>query len=435
MASILIAEDDPTSARYLSLVLADLGHEVRNAADGLEALLALEESLSDLVITDLQMPRMGGIELLERVRERWPGLPVVLISVVEDVETVVTAVQRGAVNYLLKPCSPDRIGDAVGKALRGRPPALPEGGGPLAAIIGRSRAMVDLRRTIELAVRSDLPVLITGRTGTGKELVARAIHAASNLASGPFVAHNSATMPRELLDSVLFGHVRGAFTGADRDSTGLLQEADGGVLFLDELEAMSLELQAKLLRVLDDGEARPVGSTKTYHVSVRFLAATNHDPRELICDGSLREDLYYRLHGVEIRLPTLAERLDDLPLLVAHFLGERHPGCTRKAMAALREYSWPGNVRELRNVLNAAKSCAPERALDPGDLALPATSERTDGKGLDARPGSLRDAELEMILRTLRASGGNLSRAAKALGIDRSTLRRKLAGRSGSGTG
>lgn len=307
--------------------------------------------------------------------------------------------------------------------------------GPLAAIIGKSRAMVDLRHTIELAARSDVPALIIGRTGTGKELAARAIHAASSLASRPFVAHNSATSPRDLFDSLVFGQVRGAFTGAERDSKGLLQEADGGVLFLDELEAMSLELQAKLLRVLDDGEARPVGSTRTYHVSVRFLAATNHDPREMVCDGSLREDLYYRLRGIEIRLPTLAERLEDLGLLVAHFLGERHPGCTREAMEALRSHPWPGNVRELRNVLSVARARAPERAIEPGDLALPATTERTDGKGLDARAGSLRDAEIKIILRTLRASGGNLSRAAKALGIDRSTLRRKLAERSGGATG
>jgi DNA-binding NtrC family response regulator len=423
---ILIAEDDPTSARFLSLALAHLGHEVRHAKDGAEALLALEEFPADLILTDLQMPCMGGIELLGRVRERWPGLPVIVITVVEEVETIVSAVQRGAINYLLKPCSAERIGDAVAKALR-RPPSLPRGGGPLAAIIGGSRAILEARRAIELAAQCDVPVLITGRTGTGKELAARAIHADSSLASGPFIAHNGATTTRELFDSVLFGHVRGAFTGADRDSEGLLQAAHGGVLFLDELEALLPELQAKLLRVLDDGEARPVGSPKSYHVSVRFLAATNRDPGEMLREGSLRDDLYYRLRGIEIRMPTLAERLEDLPLLVDHFLGEQHPGCTREGMAALRSHPWPGNVRELRYVLQAAKARAPERALEPGDLALPTTTAIT---GVGDRCGTLRDAELEVIQRTLRAFGGNLSGTAKALGIDRSTLRRKLAERS-----
>jgi two-component system NtrC family response regulator len=308
-----------------------------------------------------------------------------------------------------------------------RAAALRERADPLAAIIGGSRVILDLRRRIDSAARSEIPVLISGRTGTGKELAARAIHALSSLAGGPFVAHNCATTPRELFDSVLFGHVRGAFTGANRDSRGLLREADGGVLFLDELETMSLDLQAKLLRVLDDGEARSLGSTKTYRVSVRFLSATNRDPREMVGNGTLRADLYYRLHGIEVHLPPLVERLEDLPLLVAHFLGERHPGCTPEAMNALRSHAWPGNVRELRNVLHAARVLAAEREIELGDLALPAITDEPES----ARPGTLRAAELELIERTLRASGGNLSLAARTLGIDRSTLRRKLTERSG----
>ncbi len=439
MGSILIVEDDASSAQYLVLALRDMGHKVRHAPDGLAAVLSLEESVPDLVITDLQMPRMDGIELLGRIRERWQGLPVILISVVGEVETVVSAVKHGAVNYLLKPCSPQRIADAVEKALRARLPPPSAGLDALGRIVGKSRGMVEVRHAIELAARSDLPVLLTGATGTGKELAARASHALSKLAAGPFLAHNCATTPRELFDSVLFGHVRGAFTGADRDCAGLLREADGGVLFLDELEAMTFELQAKLLRVLDDGESRPVGGTKSYHVSVRFLAATNRDPQEMIREGTLRQDLYYRLRGIEIHLPPLAQRLEDLPLLVAYFLGRERPACTLAALDVLRAHPWPGNVRELKNVLLAARARATDREIEPGDLGLEYAARLPRASDVQAGTptsglGSLREAEQDIVERTLRAFGGNRSRTAKALGIDRSTLRRMLARKAGERT-
>jgi len=277
-----------------------------------------------------------------------------------------------------------------------------------------------------------VPVLITGETGTGKELVARAIHRYSRLVDGPFVSHNCAVMPRDLFESAFFGHRRGSFTGADRDHAGLLVEAHGGVLFLDEVQALLYEHQAKLLRVLDDGDVTPVGGTKPRQVDVRFLAATNRDPRRMIADGSLREDLYYRLRGFEIALPSLRDRRGDIPMLAAHFLGERAEGFAPEALEALERAPWPGNVRQLRNaVLAAGAASAGARiglrhlALDRASAPAPGASAAA-GNGADALRGTLRDVERRAIVQAHEDASGNRSAAARALGIDRSTLRRKL---------
>ncbi len=427
MASILVVEDDPASARYLALVLREEGHEVRCVENGCLGLLAAEERLPDLVVTDLRMPEMNGLELLAHLQERWKALPVILASVEEDIEQAVLAVRGGAMNYLLKPCAPERIRGAMAQALAGRP-ALPETGcGGLEEIVGRSRCMVEVRHAVVLASRSDAPVLITGRTGTGKEVVARMIHRLSSRSSGPFVIHNCALTPKDLFDSVLFGHRRGAFTGADRDQRGLLAQADGGVFFLDELEAMDLALQAKLLRVLDDGEIRPLGSTEVQHVSVRFLAATNQDPLSLIRGGALREDLYWRLKGLEIHLPPLVNRTEDIPLLASHFLGSSHPGLTAGALSALLGHSWPGNVRELKHAVQNAACRAPVRLIEPRDLELQPVEWEDVPRPETKRAGSLKQAEYELIRSALEVCHGNKSQAAERLGIDRSTLRRKLA--------
>jgi two-component system NtrC family response regulator len=293
--------------------------------------------------------------------------------------------------------------------------------------------MVEVRHRVTLAARSNVPILITGDTGTGKELVARAIHATSASASGSFVPHNCAVSPRDLFDSQFFGHRKGAFTGADQDHLGLLREADGGMLFLDELETLDLMFQAKLLRVLDDGEVRPVGSEKSYRVAVRFVAATNRAPRSMLADGSLREDLYYRLRGFEIQLPRLAERRQDIPALARYFL-DGAPEPTAEAMALLEAGPWPGNVRELRNAVVRAVAVANGRAIEPDHL--PSGLETAGDEALETSPHragelqevslSLRDVERRAILEAMERCGGNRSKAARMLEIDRSTLRRKL---------
>ncbi len=424
---VLVVDDQPAAAQFLRLLLEQQGHEVALAANGVEALALLEQHAYDLVLSDLDMPEMDGLELMHRVRQRWPDLPVVAVTAFSDVSKVVEVVQLGAIDYLLKPAQPAAVLSTVRRALATRPKrdvprSIPE-------LVGSSRAILEVRHRVTLAAGSSVPVLITGETGTGKELVARAIHRYSRLAEGPFVSHNCAVMPRDLFESAFFGHRRGAFTGADREHAGLLVEADGGLLFLDEVQALLYEHQAKLLRVLDDGEVTPVGGTRPRQVDVRFLAATNRDPQRMLEEGTLREDLYYRLRGFEIALPPLRERRTDIPLLAAHFLGERAEGFAADALEALERAPWPGNVRQLRNAVLAAAAASSglrigvrHLALDRETAALPAAS----GEGAQVLRGTLRDVERRAIQQALEDHTGNRSAAARSLGIDRSTLRRKM---------
>ena len=430
--SILVAEDEPASGEYLKLLLDELGFTVRLVTNGVEALLALEAGAYDLVVTDLRMPSMDGFELLRHLGQRWPGLPAIVLTANEDVSDVIEAVRLGAVNYLIKPATPNGVGSAVERALltRSRSPmtdsSVPE-------LIGRSKAMVEIRHRVLMAARSDVHVLVTGDTGTGKELVSRAIHTHSGLAKGPFVAHNCALSPSDLFESEFFGHRRGAFTGADRDRRGLLREAHEGVLFLDELETLDLGFQAKLLRVIDDGEVRPVGAERAERVNVRFVAATNRESQVMIDEGSLREDLYYRLRGIEIRLPALAERREDIPLLIAHFDRPDEAGFTPEAIEALCGAPLPGNIRQLRNLVQGARAAA--GAAPVGRLHLPmdqlvgAVPQEPTGTGAEGVPRgvSLRELERRAIVQALADCEGNRTRAAKLLDIDRSTLRRKMA--------
>lgn len=425
--AILVAEDEPSSAEYLRLLLEGRGHSVRLAANGVEALLALESHAFDLVITDLRMPSMDGFELLSHLAQRWPDLPAIVLTANEEIEDVVEAVRLGAVNYLLKPATPASVGAAIDRALLTRKrtsvarSTVPE-------LVGTSRAMVEVRHRVLMAARSDVHVLVTGATGTGKELVSRAIHTHSGLARGPFVAHNCALSPSDLFESEFFGHRRGSFTGADRDRRGLLREAHEGVLFLDELETLDLGFQAKLLRVIDDGEVRPVGAEKAERVSVRFVAATNREARTMIDEGSLREDLYYRLRGIEIKLPTLAERREDIPLLVAHFDKPGSSGFTPEAIETLYRADLPGNVRQLRNLVQGARAAAGDAIVGVRHLAIEPgrpMSRASDGDGVP-RGVTLREIERRAIVQALEDCDGNRSQAAKSLDIDRSTLRRKM---------
>jgi DNA-binding NtrC family response regulator len=426
---ILVVDDEPASRQFLTFLLQENDYQVQSSRNGVEALIRLESAMPDLIITDLQMPVMDGLELLEHARQRWPELPVVLISVVEEIATVVEAVKLGAANYLIKPATPAAVLATLAKAFRPAAPVV-EPSAPCPEIVGISKGIVEARHLVALACKSDVNVLICGRTGTGKELVARAIHRCSRQAGAPFVAVNCAAIPPDLFESQFFGHKKGAFTGADQDHSGLLVRVDGGILLLDELESLSPTHQAKLLRVIDDGEVRPVGSTAVRSVCVRYLASTNVEPRTMLADGTLREDLFYRLRGFEIRLPPLAGRQEDIPLLAEHFLGGRGAGFTQRALVALAVHSWPGNVRELRNLIESAHALAAGQPIDLLHLPFPRTE--SEGAASDSAVGAIRKAatlketERQAILLALEEHDGKISRAARALGIDRSTLRRKM---------
>jgi DNA-binding NtrC family response regulator len=430
--SLLVVEDERSAREYLRLLLEEEGYRATLAADGVEAMVALEREAFDVLISDLHMPKMGGLELLAFTKQRWPAMPVIVITAASEASEIVEAVQLGATNYLVKPAPPAAVMAAIEKAVAARtsPTTEPLASGSMSELVGGSRQMVEIRHQVAMAARSDVPVLITGQTGTGKELVARALHRHSSVASGPFVPHNCAVSPQDLFESEFFGHRRGSFTGADRDHTGLLVQADSGVLFLDELEALPLPHQAKLLRVLDDGELRPVGSERSLQVSVRFLAATNLDPHAMLAAGSLREDLYYRLRGFEIALPPLAERREDIPQLAQHFLGEGDPGLTNEAIDVLCGAAWPGNVRQLRNLVRAARAAAGDSRIGARHLPLDRSAGRDPGAGSPAaelpQGATLKDLEQRAILQALEDCSGNRTQAAKQLDIDRSTLRRKL---------
>jgi len=383
---VLVVDDDPCAANYLALVLQDARYIVKTAATGGQALRALEQGLPAVAFLDLQMPEMDGLELLTKIKERWPTLPVVMITVEEDISTVVDAVQRGATNYLVKPAAPAIILAATARAIARNSRRVHSERDAACEVVGTSPAIVHVRQRVALAARTDVNVIITGETGTGKELVSRAIHRLSPQSTGPFIAHNCALLPAEMFDSEFFGHRRGAFTGADRDRVGLLQRAHDGVLFLDELECLSPANQSKLLRVLDDGEIRPVGADLTRLVSVRYFAATNRPPEIMLCERELRDDLYYRLGGFEIRLPPLRDRTEDIASLVEHFLRGSGNALTRQALQALERYSWPGNVRQLRNVLQAAKGVATGEFIDLPHLELGWATARSE------RPSSIQGA-------------------------------------------
>jgi two-component system response regulator HydG len=431
--AILVAEDERASGQYLKLLLEEMGYEVRLAENGVEALLALEARTFDLVITDLRMPSMDGFELLTHLGQRWPNLPAIVLTANEEVSDIIDAVRLGAVNYLLKPATPGSVGSAVERALLTRQRSV-VADSSVPELIGSSKPMVEVRHRVLMAARSDVHVLVTGDTGTGKELVSRAIHTHSGLSKGPFVAHNCALSPSDLFESEFFGHRRGSFTGADRDRRGLLREAHEGVLFLDELETLDLGFQAKLLRVIDDGEVRPVGAERPERVNVRFVAATNRESQVMIDEGSCREDLYYRLRGIEIKLPALSARREDIPMLVAHFDRPDAAGFTPEALEALCRAPLPGNVRQLRNLVQGARAAAGEAAV--GMLHLPLDQIEggrppvsSGGMGAEGVPRgvSLREIERRAIVQALEDCAGNRTKAAKLLDIDRSTLRRKMA--------
>ncbi len=440
--SILIVDDEPGIRQLVSQILGDEGYETLAVASGEEALERLREELFDLMLLDLWLPGMDGLEVLRRLRQEGHTTPVIVISGHASGEQAVAAARAGARDFLEKPLSYDRVVLSVRNALhQARLEArVAESSGPSITLTGSSQVIRELRRQVVTAGASEGRVLITGPNGSGKEVVARMLHHHSRRAAGPFVAVNCAAIPSELIESELFGHLRGAFTGAVESKRGKFELADGGTLFLDEIGDMSLLTQAKVLRVLQEQRFTRLGGSKEIEVDVRVIAATNKNLEEEILEGRFRQDLFFRLNVIPIRVPPLAERLEDIPELVEEFVAEvsRSTGLkpkrfTADALRRLGEYPWPGNVRELRNVVERVMIMVPSQEIHAEDLAFlhgptAAAPPVPGGPGGAVLP--LREAreifEREYIRRALESCGGNVTRAAALLGLERSHLHRKL---------
>jgi two-component system, NtrC family, response regulator HydG len=443
---VLIVDDDAEMRDALGMFFAGEGHECELAADAAAALGVVERLSVDAVICDVRMEGMNGFELLDRVKRAHPALPVVVITAMGRIHDAVDAIKRGAFQYLTKPCDLDELRTIVAGAIEDRrrhalmesgpPSSLPPAATPSLELIGDGPAMRSLQARIDLVAASSAPVLVTGETGVGKELVARAVHARGPRRGKPFVAVNTSAIPQELLESEVFGHVRGGFTGAVQARKGLLTEAHGGTLLLDEIGDMPIGLQAKLLRVLQFGEVRPVGGDRTHQVDVRVIAATHRDLPSLVRDRRFREDLYFRLNVLPLFVPPLRDRPEDIPALAMHLLAEalqrapRSPVCAigPAALRALTDAPWPGNVRELASVIERAVVFAADATIDVKHLsalphAAPITPSPLLSFGSEA-PSTLRSLSRAYTEWVLVQTGGNRERAAEILGIDLSTLYR-----------
>jgi two-component system response regulator GlrR len=418
---ILLVDDDPDLLKLISLRLSSAGYRVRTADSGETALAALAIAPPGIVITDMRMPGIDGMQLFEAIHRQHPALPVIILTAHGTIPDAVNATQRGVFGFLTKPFDSQALLQKVAaaqklagdKVVAGDPGANEWRDG----IITRSAKMEDVLRQARLVAESDASVLIYGDSGTGKELLARAIHRASPRAAQPFVAVNVGAIPGDLLETELFGHARGAFTGAIQSHKGLFQAADGGTLLLDEIGDMPLPLQVKLLRVLQEGEVRPIGATQAIPVDVRVISATHRDLEEQRAHGRFREDLYYRLNVVALHLPPLAERREDIPLLSAHILrrlAERYrkpvPTLAPDAMALLVAAPWPGNVRQLLNLLEQAVALTPTPVI-PASVVQNALKE--DAAVLVPFEEARRSFERDYLARLLKITGGNVTQAAQ----------------------
>ena len=442
-ARVLVADDDPDIRELLADVLGQSGYDVVGAADGAAAVALLQHQLFDAALVDIWMPGMDGLRLLEQIKQHDPAIEVVMMTGDPMVTTAVQALKSGAYDYLVKPLNLDELQHLMSQVVEKRflsrelSALRRELGEQLAVkeLVGASPAMRRIKEVIARVAETDSPVLIEGESGTGKELVAAAIHRASPRAKKPFVPVNCGAIPDDLMESEFFGHVRGAFTGAVADALGLVRSAQGGTLFLDEVAELTPALQAKLLRVLQEKEIRPVGSTKTHSVDIRVIAATNRDLEAAIAQGDLRQDLFYRLNVVRITAPPLRERRGEVPALVACFirqLNERFhrdvQGITPEALAALTAYDFPGNVRELENFLERAYALGARGEITLADLPALETGNR--GASAAAAPDepipTLDDAERALIARALTRFRNNKDETARALGLTVRTLYRRL---------
>jgi two-component system response regulator AtoC len=442
---MLVVDDDARMRELVTKVLAREGYSVRPLARGQDVMQALEEGPAELVISDIRMPEMDGLTLLQEVKRVAPETSVLLMTAFGSIDTAVQAIKAGAYDYLTKPFKMDELIVVVRRAmeerrLRAEVQALREEVSTkynFTNILGKSKPMQDLFALIRKVAGSRTTVLVQGRSGTGKELVAKAIHYNSPRRDHPLVTINCSAIPRDLLESELFGHVKGAFTGAIAHKRGLFEESDGGSLFLDEIGELNPELQVKLLRVIQEHEIRRVGDTRTISVDVRLIAATNRDLVQAVKEGLFREDLYYRLNVIPITLPDLKDRADDIPLLATHFLTkygqEADPpidGISKEALRLLLEYDWPGNVRELENVIERAVILGRGPQILPEDLPAHLHTHPTrvpyQSKAASAHRPTLEDLERDYIATVLLETRWHQLRAAHILGIDRRTLYRKI---------
>ncbi|MBN2124814.1 MAG: sigma-54-dependent Fis family transcriptional regulator [Deltaproteobacteria bacterium] len=445
-SKVLVVDDDAAHRTMLRTLLTGWGYEVAEAEDGAVAVEQAQERPFDLVLMDIRMIKVSGLQALREIKAFNPAIPVIIMTAYSSVETALEALKNGAYDYLTKPLDFDELRLAMERAmdhtqLREENRRLRESLGAhfdRRNIIGRSEAMVRVLETVAQVAPSEATVLIAGESGTGKEMIAGAIYGNSPRRDGPFVKINCAAITETLLESELFGHEKGAFTGAHRRKEGRFVQAHGGTLFLDEISEMSLAMQVKLLRVLQEREVVRVGGEEVIRVDVRVLAATNRDLLEEIEAGRFREDLYYRLNVVNLVIPPLRERREDIPLLAKQFLDrfsegnrKRVRGFTPQAMDRLIKYEWPGNVRELMNAVERGVVLTRSEYLDEEDLPLAVLGEEealpaagTGGAPEESLP--LEEVERSTILRTLEAAGGNKSEAARRLGITRKTLHKKL---------
>ncbi|MEZ5828842.1 MAG: nitrogen regulation protein NR(I) [Hyphomicrobiales bacterium] len=463
--NILIADDDAAIRTVLNQALARAGYAPRATGNAATLWRWISQGEGDLVITDVIMPDESAFDLIPRVKKLRPDLPIIVMSAQNTFMTAITAAERGAYEYLPKPFDLNELVAVVSRALaepRKKAPRLAAEQSDGMPLIGRCPAMQDIYRVLARLTQTDLTVMITGESGTGKELVARALHEYGKRRNGPFVAINMAAIPRELIESELFGHEKGAFTGAQTRHVGRFEQAEGGTLFLDEIGDMPMEAQTRLLRVLQEGEYTTVGGRTPIRTNVRIIAATNRDLQQQIDQGLFREDLYYRLNVVPLRLPPLRERLEDIPDLVRHFLsiaekeGLPPKGFEAAAIERLKRYHWPGNIRELENLVRrlsaiyaqdivtiemveselatAARTPFPEDSEPSGDLSESVERYLADyfmGFGQELPPAGLytrilRKVEFPLITAALAATRGNQIRAADLLGLNRNTLRKKI---------
>ena len=442
--NVLVVDDEPALREVLTLRLNDWGHAVRAVGTVAEADRELTRSPADLVLCDVVLPGGSGIGLLLRIRERDARLPVVMMTAHGSIDLAVDAMKSGATDFLTKPIDTQMLqallqatASEVGARARNRELDDRVTRGDPAGLLGEARVMRELQRMVGLLAGTDASALVTGESGTGKEVVARAIHALSARRNKPFVAINAAAIPEGLIESEVFGHEQGAFTGALRARAGCFELAEGGTLFIDELAEMPIGLQPKLLRVLEDGRARRLGGSRDVRFDVRVIAATNRAPAQAIRDGRLREDLFYRLNVFELVVPPLRDRVEDIPLLAQHFVRDcarRHAmpveGLAEAARAALLAHAWPGNVRELRNVIErsvivARSGLVDRRHLPPYLQVIRAGTEPT----VTLPAGTtLAEAERLLIMRTLERVNDNKAEAARQLGLDVKTIRNKLRG-------
>ena len=441
--TILAVDDEPNMRRLLEISLRQAGYRPVSAQDGYEALQIIKKQQIDLVVSDLHMPRMNGLDLLRNIRQENEMLPFIMVTAQGEVKTAVEAMKLGASDYILRPFDLETLEIAIAKALVLKRLNLEntylkaDGQSEDDGLVGQSPAMQTLKQMIRQVAPEKATVLITGETGTGKELVAKAIHHYSPRKDALFVAVNCAAIPAEMLESELFGYEKGAFTGAVKERIGKFELAEGGTLFLDEVTEMPIQLQAKLLRALQEGIVEKLGGNRQISLDIRVVAATNRDPMQAVKEGKLREDLYYRLNVFQLSVPPLRQRADDVRIIAQHFLAKRGASASESTMLVLSQYAWPGNVRELQNVLERAAILAGGNVIQPQHLPadmsgsghaheVPAYADAVDTATAYSIPKATESLERKLIQQALATCHGNKSKAAKLLEISERSLWYKL---------